>query len=190
MSQERGFRPRALGEIAIRCADMAAMGDFYENVIGLTCLHGGHDSAITFFRIADGFDGHTQVLALFHRGAAPRPGLHPTGADKPMTETQSSLHHIALSLPFAEQEAVMRWYDQSASPIASNSSAGSVGAACLPRTPRATRSNWWRMMPRCWIRPDRGARIPVCPVPTNQTGTHIRRCRNPAGPQGRSAGAG
>nr|WP_170539896.1 VOC family protein [Ruegeria arenilitoris] len=116
MSQERGFRPRALGEIAIRCADMAAMVDFYENVIGLTRLHGGHDSAITFFRIAEGFEGHTQVLALFHHEAAPRPGLHPSGADKPMTGAQSSLHHIALSLPFAEQEAVMPWYDQIGQP--------------------------------------------------------------------------
>jgi len=116
MSQERGFRPRALGEIAIRCADMAAMVDFYENVIGLTRLNGGHDSAITFFRIAEGFEGHTQVLALFHHEAAPRPGLHPTGVDKPMTGAQSLLHHIALSLPFAEQEAVMRWYDQIGQP--------------------------------------------------------------------------
>lgn len=116
MSQERGFRPRALGEIAIRCADMAAMVDFYENVIGLTRLNGGHDSAITFFRIAEGFDGHTQVLALFHHEAAPRPGLHPNGADKPMTGAQSSLHHVALSLPFAEQVAVMRWYDQIGQP--------------------------------------------------------------------------
>lgn len=116
MSQERGFRPRALGEIAIRCADMAAMVDFYENVIGLTRLNGGHDSAITFFRIAEVFDGHTQVLALFHHEAAPRPGLHPNGADKPMTGAQSSLHHVALSLPFAEQVAVMRWYDQIGQP--------------------------------------------------------------------------
>lgn len=116
MTHDRGFRPRALGEIAIRCADMARMVDFYENVIGLTRLHGGHNSAITFFRIAEGFAGHTQVLALFHHAAAPRPGLHPTGADKPTTGARSSLHHIALSLPFAEQDAVMGWYDKIGQP--------------------------------------------------------------------------
>ena len=33
----------------------------------------------------------------------------PTGAG-------SSLHHIALSLPFQEQEAVLRWYDQLGQP--------------------------------------------------------------------------
>jgi len=101
-----------LGEIAIRCADMAAMVEFYENVIGLERLTGDHNSAITFFRIAEGFAGHTQVLALFHHTAAPRPGLHPTGTGTPVTGAGSSLHHIALSLPFEEQEAAMRWYDK------------------------------------------------------------------------------
>ncbi|MFY2824361.1 VOC family protein [Ruegeria sp. MALMAid1280] len=109
---DRGFQPRGLGEIAIRCADMGAMVEFYENVIGLERLTGDHNSAITFFRIAEGFGGHTQVLALFHHTAAPRPGLHPIGADRPATGAGSSLHHIALSLPFEEQEAVMRWYDE------------------------------------------------------------------------------
>ncbi len=107
MSEERGFRPRALGEIAILCADMAAMVDFYENTIGLERLHGNRDSAIVFFRIAEGFDGHTAVLALFHQTA---------GAEKPVTGGNSALHHIALSLPFQEQDAVMRWYDQIGQP--------------------------------------------------------------------------
>lgn len=116
MTHDRNFRPRALGEIAIRCADMAAMVSFYEDVIGLKRLTGDHNSAITFFRIADGFGGHTQVLALFHHTAAPRRGLHPNGANKPATGAASSLHHIALSLPFDEQDAVMRWYDHIGQP--------------------------------------------------------------------------
>lgn len=113
---ERGFHPRALGEIAIRCADMDAMVEFYETVVGLKRLTGDHNSTITFFRIAEGFDGHTQVLALFHHTANPRSGLHPTGVDRPETGAGSSLHHIALSLPFAEQEAVMRWYEKLGQP--------------------------------------------------------------------------
>ncbi|WP_420585706.1 VOC family protein [Ruegeria sp.] len=113
---DRGFQPRALGEIAIRCADMGAMVRFYEEVIGLERLTGDHNSAITFFRIAEGFCGHTQVLALFHHMTAPRPGLHPTNEGKPATGGASSLHHIALSLPFDEQEAVMRWYDKIGQP--------------------------------------------------------------------------
>ncbi|MGC9368573.1 MAG: VOC family protein [Paracoccaceae bacterium] len=98
------FRPRALGEIAIRCADMQAMARFYEEVIGLERLSGNRSDDIMFFRIAPGFGGHTTVLALFRHGAAPA-----TGAG-------SSLHHIALSLPCDEQQAVMDWYDKIGQP--------------------------------------------------------------------------
>jgi len=105
MSIEKGFRPRALGEIAIRCADIAAMADFYENVIGLERMSGDHNSSIVFFKISEGVAGHTSVLALFHRdGPAPAAG------------DGSSLHHIALSLPFAEQEAVKAWYKKQGQP--------------------------------------------------------------------------
>jgi catechol 2,3-dioxygenase-like lactoylglutathione lyase family enzyme len=103
MNKTRGFRPRALGEIAIRCADMATMVTFYEDVIGLERMAGGRLDAITFFRIAEGFGGHTAVLALFQQTEGEQ--------SKPLTGPGSALHHIALSLPFEEQEAVMRWYD-------------------------------------------------------------------------------
>ena len=115
MSDDKGFRPRALGEIAIRCADMPAMVRFYEDVIGLERLSGDHKDAIVFFRIAEGFAGHTAVLALFRHDAG-RPELHPQSAEKPETGARSSLHHIALSLPFEEQTAVMAWYDRIGQP--------------------------------------------------------------------------
>ncbi len=100
MTYEKGFRPRALGEIAIRCANMAAMIDFYENTIGLERLADRNTNTITFFKIGEGFAGHTSVLALFHD---PNP---------PVTGVNSSLHHIALSLPYGEQDAVMKWYEK------------------------------------------------------------------------------
>lgn len=100
MTDEKGFRPRALGEIAIRCNNMTAMIDFYENTIGLDRLADRNNGAITFFEIADGFAGHTSVLALFHDPNPPTSGAN------------SSLHHIALSLPYHEQDAVMRWYEK------------------------------------------------------------------------------
>jgi catechol 2,3-dioxygenase-like lactoylglutathione lyase family enzyme len=107
MTNERGFRPRALGEIAIRCADIKVMRAFYEDVIGLKRLDGLHSAAITFFEIGPGFGGHTTVLALFDT---------PTMTLSPITGARSSLHHIALSLPFDEQDAVMRWYDKLGQP--------------------------------------------------------------------------
>lgn len=105
------FKIRGLGEIAIRCNDVGAMADFYENTLGLERMTGSSAPGIVFFRIANGFQGHTQILALFDKAISGRPGLHPTGDVAPATGAGSSLHHIALSLPFAEQEAVMAWYD-------------------------------------------------------------------------------
>ncbi|MEM1272422.1 MAG: VOC family protein [Pseudomonadota bacterium] len=107
---ERGFAVRALGEIAIRCDDIATMAHFYEDIIGLDRMTGNANSGIIFFRIADGFAGHTSVLALFDKGYEARPGLHPTSTGPTETGALSSLHHIALSLPFEEQEAAMAWY--------------------------------------------------------------------------------
>lgn len=94
---DRGFAVRALGEIAVRTSNMAAMLAFYRDVIGLEVLAGGADDPIVFFRIGAGYGGHTSVLALF-RGDTP-------GA-------VSSLHHLALSLGAEEQAAVMAWYDR------------------------------------------------------------------------------
>jgi len=107
----RGFKVRALGEIAIRCSNIQAMMAFYKDVIGLEVLSGDHHEGIVFFKIAQGFDGHTSVLALFRHDMG-RPELHPQGTDPPFTGARSSLHHLALSLPFSEQQAVMRWYEK------------------------------------------------------------------------------
>jgi catechol 2,3-dioxygenase-like lactoylglutathione lyase family enzyme len=118
MSSERGFQVRALGEIAIRCIDLGKMTAFYREIIGLQILPGGYRDGIVFFRIAEGFGGHTCVLALFQdTGDSPSRAGQPSGdsTTKPSREF-NSLHHLALSLPFSEQEAVMRWFDQHRQP--------------------------------------------------------------------------
>ena len=107
---ERGFKIRALGEIAIRCDSLTAMMDFYERIIGLDRMSGNASEGIVFYRISEGFEGHTNVLALFERGAG-RSDIHPTDDVSPATGAGSSLHHLALSLPFSEQQAVMDWFD-------------------------------------------------------------------------------
>jgi catechol 2,3-dioxygenase len=58
---------RALGEIALQVRDLDTMQAFYENVVGLEVLR--RFPGIVFFKIAEGYAGHTQVLALFDRGA-------------------------------------------------------------------------------------------------------------------------
>ena len=107
----RGFAIRGLGEIAIRCADMAAMVKFYCDVLGLQPLTGDESSDIVFFKIAEGYGGHTTVLALFRHDAG-RADIHPQGPDAPETGAKSSLHHLALTVAYAAQAAAMRWYDQ------------------------------------------------------------------------------
>jgi catechol 2,3-dioxygenase-like lactoylglutathione lyase family enzyme len=108
LRDRRGFKIAALGEIAIRCRDMDAMEAFYADVIGLERL-AARAGGIVFFRIADGFAGHTCVLALFDKDAGRR-DPYPRG-EAPESGAKSSLHHIALTVTYVEQEAAMRWYD-------------------------------------------------------------------------------
>ena len=87
------------------------MEAFYTNVIGLTKMSGGHEQGIVFFCLNESPGGHRAVLALFRNDVNMRDGLHPTTDSAPVTGGQSSLHHLALSLPWEEQDAVMAWYD-------------------------------------------------------------------------------
>lgn len=92
------------------------MAAFYEDVLGLERMSGSALDNIVFFHIAEGFGGHTQILALFDKAlfakeASGRPDLHATGVQVPETGAKSSLHHIALTIPFHEQDAAMAWYD-------------------------------------------------------------------------------
>ena len=96
---DRGFKVRALGEIAIRCSDLIGMISFYRDTLGLRMLHGGHREGIAFFELGESYGGHTAVLALFH----PHPPC------SPVTGTGSALHHIALTIDAAEQSAAERY---------------------------------------------------------------------------------
>ncbi len=92
----RGYRIRALGEVAVRCRDLETMRVFYRDVVGLTPLEGEYSDHIAFFQIGEGYGGHTTVLALFGEGA-------------PATGPASSLHHVALTVDAAEQDAAEQW---------------------------------------------------------------------------------
>ena len=107
---EGGFKVQGLSEIAIRCVDFEAMFAFYRDIIGLEVMNLFEGPGIAFFSISQGVAGHTNVLALFRDGA----GTKDEAADPskpPLAGARSSLHHIALSLPFEEQAAAMRWYE-------------------------------------------------------------------------------
>ena len=110
------FKVGTLGEVAIRCIDFDAMVNFYANVLGLSEVSGNTSPDIRFFNLGAGIAGHTTVLALFSHDALDQRAIHPDGAGAPQTGARSSLHHVALSLEFAEQEKAITWYEQLGQP--------------------------------------------------------------------------
>jgi catechol-2,3-dioxygenase len=89
---EKRTAVRGLGEIALRVNDLDAMQRFYEEVVGLPLMTRFPNSA--FFKIAEGYGGHTQVLALFDRSQSP--GYRGTDA------ATSTVDHIAFEIPLAD----------------------------------------------------------------------------------------
>ena len=66
------------------------MHKFYEEVVGLEALW--QDESFVFFKVAEGYGGHSQNLALFE-------------ASKTLNPQESTLHHIALNVALEDFEA-------------------------------------------------------------------------------------
>src|SRR5271170_1051360 len=60
------IKPLGIGEVALRVNDLRRSIAFYCETLGFTLVRVLHDS-IAFVRVADGFEGHTQVIGLFGR---------------------------------------------------------------------------------------------------------------------------
>lgn len=88
---------KALGEIALRVNDLDAMQRFYQEAIGLELMKRFPNAA--FFRIAEGYGGHTQVLALFDRAGERRQGpqIHRT-TPQGVSQDRSTLDHVAFEI--------------------------------------------------------------------------------------------
>ncbi len=85
-------RIKGLGEVSIRVRDLDTMQQFYAEVIGLEVLR--REESYVFFKIAEGYGGHTQNLALFDAGNL---GFIETKAPQVEPDT-TTLHHIALNV--------------------------------------------------------------------------------------------
>jgi len=84
-------RVKGLGEVSIQVKDLDTMQKFYEEVVGLEVLR--RDEDFVFFRIAEGYGGHTQNLALFK------------AKSEQLNYEGSTLHHIALNVALEDFEA-------------------------------------------------------------------------------------
>ena len=82
-------RVKGLGEVSIQVKDLEAMQKFYEEVVGLEVLR--RDESFVFFKVAEGYGGHTQNLALFE-------------ASNTLNPQESTLHHIALNVELEDFE--------------------------------------------------------------------------------------
>jgi catechol-2,3-dioxygenase len=86
---------KALGEIALRVSDLASMQRFYEDIVGLELMR-RTDHAV-FFKIAQGYGGHTQVLALFDRSSSP--------GYRGLDGARSTIDHVAFAIALADYES-------------------------------------------------------------------------------------
>jgi catechol 2,3-dioxygenase-like lactoylglutathione lyase family enzyme len=85
-------RVKGLGEVSIRVKDLEAMTRFYEEVVGLEVLRA--EESFVFFKIAPGYGGHSQNLALFR--ADERWLLENKSLQ--LSPQGSTLHHVALNI--------------------------------------------------------------------------------------------
>jgi catechol-2,3-dioxygenase len=83
-------RIKGLGEVSICVKNLDAMSKFYQDVVGLQVLR--REESFVFFKVAEGYGGHTQNLALFDTTTE----LNPEA---------TTLHHIALNVALEDFES-------------------------------------------------------------------------------------
>jgi catechol-2,3-dioxygenase len=89
---EKRTAVRGLGEIALRVSDLDAMQAFYQEVIGLPLM--SRTSHWAFFKLGDGYGGHTQVLALFDRSQG--------SGYRGINAATSTIDHVAFEIDLAD----------------------------------------------------------------------------------------
>ena len=92
-------RVKGLGEVSICVRDLDAMHKFYEEVVGLEVLR--RDESFVFFKVAEGYGGHTQNLALFEVSNT----MFLDNKAERLNPQETTLHHIALNIALEDFEA-------------------------------------------------------------------------------------
>jgi len=96
---DRPRRVKGLGEVSIRVRDLDAMQKFYEDVVGLEVLK--REESFVFFKIAKGYGGHTQNLALFEASNT----MFLDNKAEQLNSQETTLHHIALNVALEDFES-------------------------------------------------------------------------------------
>ena len=81
---------KLLGELALRVNDLAAMTAFYIDVVGLE-MYSDLSPNLVFLKIADGVEGHPQILGLFDRSVV-------------VEQAHTTIDHFAFSIDLADHD--------------------------------------------------------------------------------------
>jgi catechol 2,3-dioxygenase len=99
------IKPLGFGEVVVRVADLQRSIAFYRDVLGFPLIK-VIDDAIAFMRVADGVEGHTQIIGLFSRDwPSNREGKTWNGASPEM----STLHHFAVEISLGAHAKVLEY---------------------------------------------------------------------------------
>ena len=99
------IKPLGIGEVALRVNDLRRSTAFYCETLGFTLVRVLHDS-IAFIRVADGVEGHTQVIGLFSRDRQASGDGQTWDGWNPRLST---LHHFAIEISLKEYENVLQY---------------------------------------------------------------------------------
>ena len=92
-------RVKGLGEVSIRVKDLDTIHKFYEEVVALEVLR--QDESFVFFKVGEGYGGHTQNLALFD--STNRAFLE--AKSEQLNSDQTTFHHIAFNIALEDFES-------------------------------------------------------------------------------------
>lgn len=88
------IEPLGVGEVVLRVADLKRSIAFYRNLLGFQLIRILHE-AIAFMRVADGVEGHTQIVGLF---SCSWPSNRERKTRDECNPRLSTLHHFAIEI--------------------------------------------------------------------------------------------
>ena len=97
---DRPFTIRDLGEVAIRCCDLAAMTAFYRDLLGLEVIDGDYPETAVRLCIGTGHGGEARHLTLF---------VDDDG-DGGEAEDDPPCHHLVLTVSVADLPVAAAWF--------------------------------------------------------------------------------